>query len=188
MWMIFRTSLYWIGVPLNRQQLSWKENEQSAYTSTKNRLPEMRISWNLGATELWEVFFSEYARSKDPILDLGSDLRETLTSPAESANNHLSNEAPSASLKFVSWYTNFFSDGETAQSKFSSCELSRKNISLLYLNKGDVCMNFLTDSFIYLMETLLCLSYQSSCKLYRADNSECSGSKWLCSLRPKTVH
>lgn len=48
-------------------------------------------------------------------------------------------------------------------------------------------MDFLTDSFIYLMETLLCLSY-SSCKLYRADNAECSGSKWLCSLRTKTVH
>ena len=39
---------------------------------------------------------------------------------------------------------------------------------------------------IHLMETLLCLSY-SSCKIYRADNAECSGSKWLCSLRPKTV-
>ena len=39
---------------------------------------------------------------------------------------------------------------------------------------------------IYLMETLLCLSY-SSCKIYGADNAECSGSKWLFSLRPKTI-
>ena len=54
----------------------------------------MRISWNLGATELWEVFFGEYARSKDPILDLGSDLRETDMQ-------------------------NFFFDGEPARSKFS---------------------------------------------------------------------
>ena len=54
----------------------------------------MRIIWNLEAMELWDVFFCEYARSKDPILDLGSDLRETDMQ-------------------------NFFFDGEPARSKFS---------------------------------------------------------------------
>ena len=37
----------------------------------------MRISWNLGGNGIMRSFFCEYARSKDPILDLGSDLRET---------------------------------------------------------------------------------------------------------------
>ena len=39
----------------------------------------MRISWNLGGNGIMRSFFCEYARSKDPILDLGSDLRETDT-------------------------------------------------------------------------------------------------------------
>ena len=46
-------------------------------------------------------------------------IRRKPTPSAKSPNNHLSNEAFSASLKFVSWYAIFFSDGETARSKFT---------------------------------------------------------------------
>ena len=85
--------------------------------SIKNKLPVTRISWDLGATELREVSFGicEVERLD---FKFGIDLRKP-TPWAESANNHLSNEALSATLKFVSWYANFFSDGETVQSKLS---------------------------------------------------------------------
>ena len=78
----------------------------------KNKLPVTRISWDLGATELREVSFGT-AESKDWILNLGSICGKP-TPWAESANNHLSNEALSASLKFVSWYAIFFSMGNCA--------------------------------------------------------------------------